>query len=192
MERESAARGHPGRVRGGLRLTEAPDARAAEARAELETYAGELRWVLDQIAVSLIGLTPAQLNWRPATGEANSAYAIAAHVLGVTRVYVLGFGCGRPVTRDRPAEFAARGSDVGALIARLDALAAEMSTALAALTPADLDRRFVPPRELWGTGEIHEISARDALVHAIRHAGLHLGELRLTRDLARTTQPKGD
>jgi uncharacterized damage-inducible protein DinB len=151
---------------------------------ETGTYARELTWLLEQIGVSLKGLGAAELNWRPATGEANSAYAIAAHVAGVTRVYVLGFGCGRPVTRDRPAEFAAQGTDAGALIARLEALAAEIQGALATLTPADLDRRFVPPRELWGTGEIHEISARDALVHAIRHAGLHLGELRLTRDLA--------
>ncbi len=29
-----------------------------------------------------------------------------------------------------------------------------------------------------------EISGRDALVESIRHAALHLGELRLTRDLA--------
>src|SRR5258706_15876261 len=147
---------------------------------ESDTYARELTWILEQIGVSLRGLTAVQLNWRPDTGEANSAYAIAAHVLGVTRVYVLGFGCGLPVTRDRPAEFAAAGSDATALIARLDALAGEIRTALAALAPADLERRFVPPRELWGIGEIHEVSARDTLAHSIRHAGLHLGELRLT------------
>ena len=151
---------------------------------ETDTYARELTWILEQIGVSLKGLSAAELNRRPATGEANSAYAIATHVLGVTRVYVLGFGAGQRVTRDRPAEFAAEGADAGALVTRLDALAAEIRAALDALTSADLDRRFVPARELWGIGEIHEISARDALVHAIRHAGLHLGELRLTRDLA--------
>ena len=152
--------------------------------AETATYVSELSWILGQICASLKGLTAAQLNWRPATGSANSAYAIASHVAGVTRVYVLGFGCGQPVTRDRPAEFAARGADADALIARIDALAVEIGIAVTKLTAAELDRRFVPSRDLWGTGEIHEISARDALVHSIRHAGLHLGELRLTRDLA--------
>ena len=152
--------------------------------AEAATYARELQWVLGQICVSLKDLTTAQLNWRPDTGAANSAYAIGDHVAGSTRVYALGFGCGRPVTRDRAAEFPGTGADAGALIARLEALAAEIAAALASTTPADLDQRFLPPRELWGTGDIHEISARDALVESIRHAGVHLGELRLTRDLA--------
>ena len=97
---------------------------------------------------------------------------------------MLGFGCGRPVTRDRPAEFAASGDDATPLLDWLDTLAADITGALETLTAADLERRFVPPRELWGIGDIREVSARDALVHAIRHAGLHLGELRLTRDLA--------
>lgn len=152
--------------------------------AEAATYARELQWVLGQICVSLKGLSAAQLNWRPDTGAANSAYAIGDHVAASTRVYALGFGCGRPVTRDRAAEFAGAAADAGALVTRLEALAAEIAAALASMTTADLDRRFLPPRELWGTGDIHEISARDALVESIRHAGVHLGELRLTRDLA--------
>ena len=152
--------------------------------AETQTYAQELRWLLEQICVSLKGLSAAQLNWRPDTGSANSAYSIGNHVAEVTPVYALGFGCGRPVRRDRATEFSASGPDAGELIARLEALADEIGSAVAALTPAALDRRFTPPRGLWGTGEIHEISARDALVESIRHAGVHLGELRLTRDLA--------
>jgi len=152
--------------------------------AESAAYARELQWVLDQICVSLKGLTEAQLNWRPDTGSANSAYAIGHHVAEVTRVYALGFGCGRPVRRDRSTEFAAAGPDAGPLIGRLEALATEIRDALAAVTAGDLDRRLLPPRDLWGTGPIHEIAARDALVESIRHAGVHLGELRLTRDLA--------
>lgn len=152
--------------------------------AEAETYARELQWVLGQICVSLKGLSAAQLNWRPDTGGANSAYAIGNHVVEVTRVYALGFGCGHPMQRDRPAEFTASGDHAGELIARLETLAAEIARAVADLTSPALDRRFVPPHELWGTGEIHEIAARDALVESIRHAGVHLGELRLTRDLA--------
>jgi hypothetical protein len=159
--------------------------------AEAATYARELQWLLGQVCVSLKGLTAAQLNWRPDTGAANSAYAIGNHVAEVTRVYALGFGCDQSMRRDRPAEFAASGDDAGSLIARLEALAAEIGNNVARLSPAQLDRRFVPRRELWGTGEIHEISARDALVESIRHAGLHLGELRLTRDLALRHARKG-
>jgi hypothetical protein len=151
---------------------------------ELAAYDAELAWILDQICVSLQGLTAAQLNWRPPTGAANSACAIVTHVVGSTRVYALGFGGGRPVARDRAAELAAAGSDGAALIASVRALAAERGAALAALAPADLDQRLTPAPELWGTGPPREISRREALVESVRHAALHLGEVRLTRDLA--------
>jgi hypothetical protein len=158
--------------------------RTEASAAELATYCRELRWILDQMVASVPGLTAAQLNWRPATDSANSAYAIVSHVLGSMRVYALGFGCGQPVGRDREAEFAARGADAEGLIAALRRLASEIGMALDTLRPAALDERFTPPPELWGTGTPTEISRRDALVESIRHAGVHLGELRLTRDLA--------
>ena len=153
--------------------------------AELETYAQELRWILDQISRTVDGLTEQQLNWRPSTGTANSAHAIARHVVGSTRVYALGFGCGQTVTRDRSAEFVASGSAAQELVSALGQLAGEITTALATLAPAMLDERLRPAQELWGTGQVREISRREALVESIRHAALHLGELRLTRDLAR-------
>ena len=157
--------------------------------AELLTYARELRWILEQVAGCLDGLTAPQLNWRPDTHVANSAYAIATHVAGSTRVYALGFGCGQPVTRDRVAELAARGESAGPPMAALRQLAVDIDGALAALPEARLDERLVPPRELWGTTEPHDVSRRDALVESIRHAALHLGELRLTRDMALALAP---
>ena len=153
--------------------------------AELTTYAQERRWILDQISRTVDGLTEQQLNWRPSSGTANSAYAIASHVVGSTRVYALGFGCGQTVTRDRSAEFATSGSSSQDLVIALGQLADEITTALATLAPATLDECLWPTRELWGTGQVREISRREALVESIRHAALHLGELRLTRDLAR-------
>ncbi len=152
--------------------------------AEIETYARELGWILDQVCAALRGLTAAQLDWRPATGAANSACAIAGHVVGSTRVFALGFGCGRDVSRDRPAEFAASGADADALIDGIRRLSSEIEATLARLAPAELDRRIRPPQALRGTGEPRELSRREALVESVRHAALHLGELRLTRDLA--------
>src|SRR5919197_499608 len=108
---------------------------------EMETYARELRWILDQVGLALDGLTPAQLNWRPSTGEANSAYAIASHVAESTRVYALGFGCGQPVERDRPAEFSACGADATDLLASLRRLGEEVEAALRSLPRSALDRR---------------------------------------------------
>jgi Protein of unknown function (DUF664) len=152
---------------------------------ELHTYTQELRWILDQISRTVDGLTEQQLKWRPATGTANSVYAIASHVVGSTRVYALGFGCGRRVTRDRSAELVASGSSSQDLVTALGQLADEITTALTTLPAATLDERLRPTQELWGTGQVREISRREALVESIRHAALHLGELRLTRDLAR-------
>lgn len=152
-------------------------------RAESETYDRELCWILAQVSVSLDGLTATQLNWRPAAG-ANSAYAIASHVLGSTSVYALGFGCGQTVTRDRAAEFAASGTDARELIGAIHQLRRKIGDALERLPAGALDERIVPPPDLWGTGEPREISRREAVVESIRHAALHLGELRLTRDLA--------
>ena len=120
--------------------------------AELTTYAQELRWILDQISRTVDGLTEQQLNWRPSSGTANSAYAIASHVVGSTRVYALGFGCGQTVTRDRSAEFVASGSSAQDLVTALRQLADEITTALATLAPATLDGRLRPAQELWGTG----------------------------------------
>ena len=67
----------------------------------------------------------------------------------------------------------------------LGQLVGEITTALATLAPAMLDERLRPAQELWGTGQVREISRREALVESMRHAALHLGELRLTHDLAR-------
>lgn len=159
------------------------------ATAELATYARELRWVLQEIARILVTLPASAIDWRPDTGSANSACAIAAHVLGSTRVYVLGFACGLTIERDRDAEFASRGVPAAELVARLRLLEDEIASALGALAPAALERRFVPPQHLWGTGEPREISARDAIVEAIRHASIHLGEIRLTRSLADASTP---
>ncbi len=153
--------------------------------AEITIYVQELRWVLDQIIHILSSYPSARLNWRPATGTANSAYAIASHVVSCTRVYVLGFGCGQEVERDRQAEFAATGENSKELIAAVHNLADEIEAGLTALPPSSLDQRLRPPQHLWGaTTESREISAREAIVSSIRHAALHLGELRLTRDLA--------
>jgi hypothetical protein len=157
--------------------------------AEIETYARELRWILEQLVDALSGLSAAQLNWRPSIGSANSAYAIVGHVVASTRVYALGLGCGRRVARNRAEEFTGAGTDGGELVAAIRRLSGELDDALATLAPEALDRRRRPSQDLWGTGVPREISGRDALVESIRHAALHLGELRLTRDLALSHAP---
>jgi uncharacterized damage-inducible protein DinB len=151
---------------------------------EIPTLSAQIRSILNRVCSSLDALSEAQLNWHPSTAGANSVYAIAAHTLGNARAWVLGIACGQPMGRDRPAEFRASGRDAAALLADAATLSKEIEAALSALAPSDLDRRLVPPAVLWGEGEPQEILVRDALVHVIEHAALHLGQLQITRDLA--------
>jgi uncharacterized damage-inducible protein DinB len=151
---------------------------------EIESYSRLLQLIVKRLYTSLEGLSEAQLNWRPPTDGANSAYVIAAHTLGNARAWVLGIACGRPIERDRPAEFRASGHDATELTAQGRQLSDDMVEALTSLSPADLERRLVPPRSLWGEGEPWEISVREALLHVVEHASLHVGQLQITRDLA--------
>ncbi len=157
--------------------------------AEIEAYSQQIRSLLDRVCASLEGLSEAQLNWRPPIDGANSAYVIAAHTLGNARAWVLGIACAQPIGRDRPGEFRSAGR-YAELEAATRELSNEIESALAALPPSALERRFVPSRELWGEGEPDEISVRQALVEVVEHASIHLGQLDVTRDLAlREAQP---
>jgi hypothetical protein len=114
---------------------------------EIEAYARELSWILHQICVSLDGLTASQPTWRP-PASANSAYAIASHVVGSTNVYALEFGYGQDVSRNRATEFVASGTDAGGLIAAIRQLQTKIGVALWSLKVAIAHRsggiRFAP------------------------------------------------
>jgi uncharacterized damage-inducible protein DinB len=152
--------------------------------AEIEAHRRHIRSLLERVCGCLEGLNEAQLNWRPPMPGANSVYVIAAHTLGNARAFVLGIACGWPIERDRPAEFRASGSDAADLTVQAQRLSDDIDAALAALAPSALDQRLLPPRSLFGEGELREISVREALLHVVEHASLHLGQLQITRDLA--------
>jgi uncharacterized damage-inducible protein DinB len=156
-----------------------------ERRDEVEALIDSVLDRLERIVGLLDGLTDAQLNWRPNAAGANSAYVLAAHTLGNARAWMLGIIGGQPLRRDRPAEFAASGADARALRTEQQSLATEVRRALAALAAGDLDRRLTPVQKLWGEGPARELSIREAFLHTIEHASLHLGHVQLTRDLAR-------
>ena len=152
--------------------------------AETESLSRQIRSILERVSACLEGLSEAQLNWRPPIDGGNSVYVIAAHTLGNARAFVLGIACGRPLERDRPAEFRASGRDSADLMAQAQRLSDDMEAALAGLSPSVLDRRLLPPQSLWGEGEAQEISVREAILHVVEHASIHLGQLQITRDLA--------
>jgi uncharacterized damage-inducible protein DinB len=150
---------------------------------EIEVYTHQIQSLLERVLACLEGLSEAQLNWRPPIEGANSAYVIAAHTVGNARAFVLGIACGQDMGRDRPAEFRAAGGHAQ-MAEGTHRLSQEIEAALSALDASRLDKRLVPSLELWGEGEVSEISVREALLHVIEHASIHLGELHVTRDLA--------
>ena len=152
--------------------------------AELEGYRRRFRSLIRGVSTALDGMSEEQLNWRPPAPETNSAYVIAAHMQGAVRGWVLGIACGQPVERDRPAEFAAPGTDAADLFASGERLADEIDAALGAFTAANLDRRMLPDQSHWGPSEAQEITVREALERAADHAATHVGHVELTRDLA--------
>lgn len=152
--------------------------------AETESLSRQIRSILERVSACLEGLSEAQLNWKPPVDGGNSVYVIATHTLGNARAFVLGIACGRPLERDRPAEFRASGRDGAELAAQGRRLSDDFEAALAGLSAADLGRRLLPPQSLWGEGEAQEISVREAILHVVEHASIHLGQLQITRDLA--------
>jgi uncharacterized damage-inducible protein DinB len=88
------------------------------------------------------------------------------------------------MSRDRPSEFKSRGT-VEQLESAGRILSDEIEVALKGLDPARLPESFVPAQELWGEGKPREMTRRAALVHALEHAGIHLGHLHMTVALVR-------
>jgi hypothetical protein len=149
---------------------------------DVETYSYYIRKQIAAMQDCLRELDQEEINRVLDFEGANSAFVIGTHVLGNARAWVLGIACGQDLTRDRPAEFTSRGT-----FAQFDAAASslcrDIEQALAGLDAATLDRRFRPPQEMWGAGEVQELSARIALADVLEHAAMHLGHLQITRDL---------
>jgi hypothetical protein len=146
-----------------------------------ETYAHFLRWIIDDMAGVLAGMTAEQRRWRPIE-TANDANTIARHTIGGTRSYAIEIGCAIPTGRDRDAEFRPAEDD-DTLVQRLRALNAEVATAFATVPDSSFDLP-AEPQTAWTSGDPPTGTRRDVIVQSVRHAGIHLGELRLTADLA--------
>ena len=151
---------------------------------ELALYSNELHRLLDSLIDSIACMDEAQLNWRPPSPDSNSCYVIATHVLGNLEAWVLGIACGRPIERDRPAEFAATGSTAAPIAARAQELVGEFERALGELPTGALDEQRQPPKTLWGVGTPEPRTTREALMETIEHAAVHIGQIQITRDLA--------
>lgn len=150
---------------------------------EIAAHSKYIRQRIAQIHEALAGLSEEELNRAPYAGG-NSCFVIATHTFGNVRAWVIGIACGQDMGRDRPSEFASRGTYAD-LTAAANKLSADVEAALADLDPATLDDVFTPKQELFGEGRTHEMTRRETLLHPLEHASIHLGHIHVTLDLLR-------
>jgi hypothetical protein len=120
-------------------------------------------------------------NARPGLPGANSPYAILRHCLGVMEFWGGHVVAGRPVDRDRDAEFRASGPAAGLIAAAQEAqrrFRADIVTA----DPKARPRRTDPS---MGMDELEFVSQGHALLHVMEEVCQHLGQMEITRDLLR-------
>ncbi|MGW1047264.1 DinB family protein [Streptomyces sp. NPDC002547] len=120
-------------------------------------------------------------NTAPALPGANSPYAIAYHCVAVADYWLGHVVAGRPVNRDRPSEFTARGNvqrlqrEVEALFARLEA---DLREALPSESPCN-----TPPAEFEGPER--SLSVQGIKLHVLEELAQHHGQVQITHDLLR-------
>jgi uncharacterized damage-inducible protein DinB len=149
-----------------------------------QPYLTEINHLLEQLCEAIEGLTEEQLNFKPPFAGANSAFAIATHTLGNAEAWVLGIACGKPIDRDRAAEFRSSGSSAGPIIEHARKLSRQFEDALAVLPDSSFDVPREASQTQWGASEAHPVTPREALLHVVQHAANHLGHVEVTRDLA--------
>ena len=109
--------------------------------------------------------------WKTAPGVTNAAGTLALHLEGNLREYI-GRQLGQiAFMRDRPLEFSARGVERDDLIARLEAVNAQIPSVISKLSAAQLDAIY--PENVIGK----PITTRQFLIHLEAHLNYHLGQV---------------
>ena len=109
--------------------------------------------------------------WKTVPGVTNAAGTLALHLEGGLRHFV-GLRLGKiDYQRDRPLEFSARGIELDALVARLEAVEASIPRVIATLTDAELDA--IDPQN----GTDKPLTTRQWLIHRYGHLSNHLGQV---------------
>jgi uncharacterized damage-inducible protein DinB len=146
---------------------------------EIEGYYAILEDLREQVKKGLEGLDQKALDWRPIPERGdlstNSFGAIATHLAGSETFWMREIISGKPVHRDREAEFVASGSGVSELQAKLDGAARITKEVLSSLSSSQLEeeRKF----------RDRKVTVRWAILHVIEHTATHLGHIQLTRQL---------
>ncbi len=140
-------------------------------------------WFVDQALDAMVAIVTElgddRANQPPVAG-ANAPYAILTHCLGVMDFWGGVVIAGRPVERDRDAEFRARGRPVD-LATRTDAARRQLERDLAEVDAAAPPR--LGPVVPEDAGTPLAASQGGVLLHLLRELTQHLGQMEVSRDL---------
>ena len=130
----------------------------------------------NSILEALEGLPPAALDWTPGN-DMNSISVLVVHLTGAERYWIGDIAAQDPTARDRDAEFRVRDVEMDVLKKRLADNLEYARNMLDKFTIQDLETPRVSARDG------REYMAGWALLHALDHATLHLGQIQITRQL---------
>lgn len=135
----------------------------------------------DRMITVLDGLTATQLNWVPPAEGANSSYAIASHAFSAYERMVLDRVFGLPPDPLARSGWGAQGDSVAPLQERwsgANGLRARLAGALSNASQADLAKECEHPA-------IGRLSGWQLILMMRAHMAEHIGQVELTRDLAK-------
>ena len=141
-----------------------------------EEYLNILQTCHADILKALDGLPPAALDWIPGP-DMNSISVLVFHLTGAERYWIGDVAAQDPTERDRDAEFKVHEVEVDVLKKRLTDNTEYARIALEKFTIQDLEATRVSARDG------REFTVAWALLHALEHDTLHLGQIQLTRQL---------
>ena len=130
----------------------------------------------NEILEALEGLPSAALDWTPGP-DMNSINVLIFHLTGAERYWIGDVAAQDPKERDRDAEFQVRGVEMDILKKRLADNLEYTRNILGNFNTGDLESPRVSSRDG------HTYSVAWALLHALEHTALHLGQIQLTRQL---------
>lgn len=151
----------------------------------LDDYCWYIDHALDAMVAIIVDLGDEDANVQPDLPGANSPYVILTHCLGVMEYWGGRMIAGRPIARDRPAEFTASGP-VSELARRVAVARSNLDADIATVDPA------APPASAPDPGDDKLPLGRTqggVLLHIYEELSQHLGQIELTRDVIRATSP---
>jgi len=153
-----------------------------EGAASVAIAANEYLWFVDlalgQMTAIAEDLGDDLVNRRPPFRDANSAYAILTHCLGVMEYWGGATVAERPVQRDRAAEFTATG-DVAGLLRRTEHARRRLREDMVGFRSAAPPVSVRPDPD--DPAPYHETKGA-VLVHVLEELFQHLGQMEITRD----------